>query len=79
MKRIKAACLEQTIHFQLKDDLIKAAAITYVKGEVEHYKQQLERSRTRYKILEETTLPDGSVQIKIKKQYNSCDLGDYFD
>lgn len=25
MKRIKAACLEQTVHFQLKDDLGHAA------------------------------------------------------
>ena len=52
MKRIKAACLEQTVHFQLKDDLGHAAAARAVKEEYEHYKMQLERSRTRYKIVE---------------------------
>ena len=46
MKRIKAACLEQTVHFQLKDDLGHAAAARAVKEEYEHYKMQLERSRT---------------------------------
>ena len=51
MKRIKAACLEQTVHFQLKDDLGHAAAARAVKEEYEHYKMQLERSRTRYKIV----------------------------
>ena len=48
MKRIKAACLEQTVHFQLKDDLGHAAAARAVKEEYEHYKMQLERSRTKY-------------------------------
>ena len=38
MKRIKAACLEQTVHFQLKDDLGHAAAARAVKEEYEHYK-----------------------------------------
>ena len=70
MKRIKAACLEQTVHFQLKDDLGHAAAARAVKEEYEHYKMQLERSRTRYKIVEETVQPDDSILIKIKKQYN---------
>lgn len=58
MKRIKAACLEQTVHFQLKDDLGHAAAARAVKEEYEHYKMQLERSRTRYKIVEETVHTD---------------------
>lgn len=77
MKRIKAACLEQTVHFQLKDDLGHAAAARAVKEEYEHYKMQLERSRTRYKIVEETVQPDDSILIKIKKQYNHHDYGDY--
>ena len=79
MKRIKASCLEQTVHFQLKDDLGHAAAARAVKEEYEHYKMQLERSRTRYKIVEETVQPDDSILIKIKKQYNHHDYGDYMD
>lgn len=44
---------------------------------MEHYKQSLERNRTQYKIVEETTQPDGSVILKVIKQYNSAPVGDY--
>ena len=79
MKRIKSACLLQTLHFQLKDDLGHAAAVNTVKEEVAHYKAQLERSRTKYKILEETVQPDDSILIKIKKQSNRQNCGEYLD
>ena len=46
---------------------------------VEQALMQLERSRTRYKIVEETVQPDDSILIKIKKQYNHHDCGDYMD
>ncbi|MGM9629685.1 hypothetical protein [Butyricicoccus sp.] len=77
MKRIKAACLLQTVHFLLKEDMPHDAAITAVKGEVAQYKAQLDRSNTKYQITEETTQPDGSIVIKIRKQYNHHDTGDY--
>lgn len=79
MKRIQSACLQQTLHFMLKDGEEPTAAARVVREEVAHYKAQLERSRTRYKLLEETTLPDGSVMLKVKKQVNACPVGDYFD
>ena len=47
MKRIKAACICQTLHFQLKEDLEHSIAVRLVREEVEHYKQALERNRTR--------------------------------
>ena len=31
----------------------------------------------KYKILAEETQPDGSVIVKIKRQYNNYDCGDY--
>ena len=46
MKRIKAACLLQTVHFQLKEDLDHTLAVSAVRDEVAHYKKQLERHRT---------------------------------
>ena len=49
-----------------------------VREEYETYKLRLERSRTRYQILEESTQPDGSIIIKIKKQYNDSPCGEYF-
>lgn len=77
MKRVQSACLEQTIHFQLKEDLGHAAAVSGVKEELAHYKTQLDRSRVKYKIVEETTQPDESIVLKIKKQYNHYDCAEY--
>lgn len=79
MKRIKAACLSQTLHFLLKEDLPHDEAVRFVREEVAHYKAQLDQKRTRYKIVEETEQPDGSIIVKIKKQYNNNDCGDYLD
>lgn len=77
MKRIKAACLLQTIHFQLKDDLGHAAAVKAVKDELEHYKVQLERKNTKFQIVDETEQPDGSIIVHIKKQYNNHNCDEY--
>ena len=79
MKRIKAACLEQTIHFMLKEDLPHDEAVQFVKAEYEHYRAQLERNRTQYRILEKTEQPDGSLLVKLKKQYNSYDCTPYMN
>ena len=79
MKRIKAACLCQTLHFQLKDDLEHNVAVKMVQDEVERYKAGLERNKTIHKILSEETQPDGSVMLKIIKQYNTSPVGDYLD
>ena len=79
MKRIQFACLEQTIHFMLKDDVPKQTALRAVDLEYASYKAQMERNRTQYKIVEETRLEDGSLLIKIKKQYNNYDCGEYME
>lgn len=79
MKRIKAACLEQTIHFMLKEDLPHDEAVQFVKAEYEHYLAQLERNRTQYRILEKTEQPDGFLLVKLKKQYNSYDCTPYMN
>lgn len=79
MKRVKAACICQTLHFLLKDDLGHDYAMKLVKEEVEKYKASLDRNRTKYKIVSEETQSDGSVMIKIIKQYNTSPVGDYLD
>lgn len=79
MKRIKYACLEQTIHFTLKDDMPREDALRLSKEELEHYKAQLAHSRVKYKIVEETGQIDGSTLLKIKKQYNGYNVGGYLD
>lgn len=79
MKRIKSACLLQTIHFQLKVGMNQTAAAAAVKQEYEHYKAMLERSRTRFQILDESLQPDGSIIIHIKKQYNAQNCDEYMN
>ncbi len=79
MKRIKAACICQTLHFMLKEDVDHDYAVKLVNDEVEHYKKILERNRTQYKIIDETVQDDGSIILKVKKQYNASPVGDYLD
>lgn len=79
MKRIKAACLLQTLHFMLKDDLEHDAAVRAVQEEVHVYKMRLDMRHTKYKIEEEITQPDGSIIIRIRKQYNASPVGEYLD
>lgn len=81
MKRIQAACIHQTLVFKQKDDcgMSRESQRKYNREEVEKYIKTLERNRTIYKILEQTEEPDGSVVIKIIKQYNASPVGDYMD
>lgn len=79
MKRIQAACLNQIIHFKLKEDICRDDAIKNVKKEYANYIALLERNNTIYKIFEEKLLDDGSIIIKIKRQYNNYDICDYLD
>ena len=79
MKRVTAACICQTLHFMLKDDVIHSYAVKLVNEEIERYKAILERNRVEYKIVSEETQPAGSVIMKIIKQYNSKPVGNYLD
>ena len=79
MKRVKAACICQTLHFMLKEELPYEQAVKLVAAEVAHYKATLDRNRTRYRITDETFQSDGSVIVKIIKQYNASPVGEYLD
>ncbi len=79
MKRIKAACICQTLHFMLKENVGRDYALKLVQEEVSHYKQSLERNHVQYKLLEENTLEDGSIMIKIINQHNQSPVGDYLN
>ena len=79
MKRVKAACICQTLHFMLKDGEEHLYAVKQVKDEVEKYKRDLERNHTQYKIVEQTEQSDGSIIVKVIKQYNSAPVGDYLN
>ena len=79
MKRVKAACICQTLHFMLKEDVEHSYAVKLVNEEVAIYKKKLDQNHTKYKILDETVQDDGSIIIKIVKQYNTSPVGDYLD
>lgn len=79
MKRVKAACICQTLHFMLKEDSPHDWAVKQVGQEIEQYIKTLEQNRTQYKIVEQKVQSDGSVIMKIIKQYNASPVGDYLD
>ena len=79
MKRVKAACLMQTLQFQAKDDIPREEAEQIVKDEVARYKRQLARRNVAHVIDEERTEPDGSVVLRVRKQYISSPVGAYLD
>ena len=51
MKRIKEACICQTLHFMLKEDVGHDYAVKLVKDEIEKYKAGLDKSKTKYRSL----------------------------
>lgn len=61
----------------LKEDAEHDEAVKLVNEEVTNYKKRLDQNRTQYKILEEMPQPDGSIVIKLIKQYNQSPVGDY--
>ena len=77
MKRIKAACITQTLVFSNHDGETTEYAKKMIQKEYEKYKEQLDKSRTKYVVLSEKVNDDGSIIIEIKKQYNTSPVGDY--
>ena len=81
MKRVKAACIFQTLVFQQKEDcgLSRDAILSLNREEVQRYKHSLERTRTRHQITGEEEQEDGSILVHVRKQYNEkADVSEYF-
>lgn len=79
MKRIKAACMLQTIHFPLSEKLDHDAAVEAARQDWERCKNQMDRAHTKYQILQEEEHPDGSILVHIKKQYNNYNCDEYLN
>lgn len=82
MKRVKAACILQTLVFAQKPEMgySRERALKINHEEIEHYKVMLERARTRYQIIDTAEQEDGSVIIHVRKQYNAkADVSEYFE
>jgi len=81
MKRIKSAVILQTLVFSQKEEagLMPEQALKLNQAEFEHYKLTLERTRTRHQITDVQETADGSVVVRVRKQYNSkADVDEYF-
>lgn len=82
MKRVKAACIFQTLIFAQKEDcgFPREQQLKLNRDEVDRYKSSMDRCRTRYKITEETEQQDGSILLRVRKQYNDkADVDEYFN
>lgn len=81
VKRVKAACILQTLVFAQKPEMgySKECALKINQEEIEHYKNTLERAKTRYQIVDTVEQEDGSIVVHIRKQYNDkADVTEYF-
>lgn len=81
MKRIKAACILQTLVFSQKEEvgLSPEEALKLNRSDVENYRKSLVRTATRHQITQEEELPDGSIILHVRKQYNGkADVDEYF-
>lgn len=81
LKRVKAACILQTLVFAQKPEMgyTRERALKINHEEIQHYKATLERAKTRYQIVDTQEQEDGSVVVHVKKQYNDkADVSEYF-
>ncbi len=71
----------QVLRFQQKEDsgMSLNTLLDLNRAEAIRYKEQLQRTKTRFMIDEEKEEADGSVIIKIRKEYNAkTDVSPYF-
>ena len=81
MKRVKAACILQTLVFMQKEDcgFSREQILSMNRQEVSRYKNSLDRTHTRYQITSEDEQEDGSIIVRVRKQYNDkADVEEYF-
>ena len=81
MKRVKAACILQTLVFQQKEDcgFNREQILRANRQEVSRYRESMERTHTRYQIVSDEELENGSVLLRVRKQYNDkADVSEYF-
>lgn len=82
MKRVKAACILQTLVFQQKEDcgFSREQILKANRQEIIRYQQTLEHTRTRYQIVSEEEQENGSIVLRVRKQYNDkADVSEYFE
>ncbi len=81
MKRVKSACILQTLVFAQKPEMGygKEQALNLNQKEFERYRDDLESAKTRYQIDDMAEQEDGSLVVHLRKQYTkSADVSEYF-
>lgn len=72
MRRITSACLMQTLRFEANGELTP-------EQEFEVYCRRLDQKHTKYVIDEKVQNLDGTLQVKLRKQYNSYQTTGYME
>ncbi len=81
MKRVKAACILQTLVFSQNPDAgyTRDQQLSLNRDEVKHYQVMLEKAKTRYQLIDQQEQEDGSIIVHVRKQYNyKADVSEYF-
>ena len=82
MKRVQAACIFQTLCFQQKEDLNLSGEqlLKLNRTELEGYIKKLDEQKLRYRITDQQELENGSIVIRVRKQYNqTAEVQEYFE
>ncbi len=81
MKRVRSACILQTLAFSQKPELGYSSehSLKINREEYERYKDNLVKTKTRFVVVSKSEEPDGTLVVHIKKQYNdNTDVAEYF-
>ena len=81
MKRVKAACIFQTLVFSQKPDLgyTRDHVAKINQEEFKHYQAAMDKAKIRYQIVAADEQDDGSLVVHVRKQYNDkADVSEYF-
>lgn len=70
MKRVISACVEQTLRFDTSKD-------ANPQEDFKQYINMLNKKHTKHEVLDTQTDKDGSIVVKIKKEYNNYSTEGY--
>lgn len=77
MKRVKYACLSQTIHFTLSEKVPHQEAVALALKERQNCLEEMERRGVAHQVDRSYQLEDGTPVLEVRKQYNNYSAGDY--
>lgn len=79
MKRVKYACLSQTIHFTLSEKIPHQDAVVLAMKERRNCLEEMERRGVAHQVDRAYQLEDGTSVLEVRKQYNNYPTGTYLE